>query len=221
MDTDPEYDVADEGLNRTVTVCEEPGASENEPPPLTIKKPEPEAETLADSVPEELEALEIVKLSSVLWPTFTVPNGIDVRLRLMSMTGVMVTVTVAIFPSMVAEMAALPADRPVIRPVDVTGATAALLELHEATRPVKVLPEASRGVAVSWMVAPTWIEPPAGVIDTEATGSATVVVVLGSHPAKTRTTNAGSKRITRVTGAPGLRPNKASLGTAGVQGRDT
>jgi hypothetical protein len=66
MEMLPEYEVTALGAKRTVTVCEEPGASENEPPPLPIEKPAPEAETLPDSVPEELEALEIVKLSSLV-----------------------------------------------------------------------------------------------------------------------------------------------------------
>jgi hypothetical protein len=85
MEMLPEYEVTALGAKRTVTVCEEPGASEKEPPPLMIEKPEALTETLPDRVPEELEALEIVKLSSLVWPTFTVPNRIEFLLNAISM----------------------------------------------------------------------------------------------------------------------------------------
>jgi|SRR5947209_5335271 len=72
-------------------------------------------------------------------------------------TGVVVMVTAAepLLPSLVAVIVAEPAAFPVTSPLELTDATALLLEDQVTTRPVSGLPLASLGVAVSCTVWPT------------------------------------------------------------------
>src|SRR6266545_4167495 len=72
-------------------------------------------------------------------------------------TGTWVTVTAAlpVFPSLVAVIVTEPATFPVTSPLVLTVATAVLLLVQPTVRPVRVLPLASFGVAVSCTVCPT------------------------------------------------------------------
>ena len=87
-------------------------------------------------------------------------------------TGTSVTVMEdeSLLPSDVAVIVAVPWTTPVTRPSWETVATALLL-LLQATLRLRVLPEASLGVAVSWVVPPTVTEALEGAISTEATGT--------------------------------------------------
>jgi len=87
-----------------------------------------------------------------------------------------VIVEVALFPSLVAVMVDEPAVTPVTTPtlacpLAVTVATAALLVAHVTARPLKGLPLASRGVAVSCTAWPTAALTVAGLTLTDATGT--------------------------------------------------
>ncbi len=64
-----------------------------------------------------------------------------------------------------------PAPAPLTSPLPLTGATAVLLLPHVTTRPVRAVPFASRGVAVSCTVAPCGTLADAGVTVTDATGT--------------------------------------------------
>jgi hypothetical protein len=67
--------------------------------------------------------------------------------------GVTVIGALPLFPSLAAEMLAVPGDTAVTSPVvDDTVATAVLSELQVTVRPVSVLPFASNKVAVPWVV---------------------------------------------------------------------
>src|SRR6266566_5738120 len=66
--------------------------------------------------------------------------------------GVTVMAAVPLWPSLVAVMVAEPATTPLTTPLPLTVATEVLLLLHDTTRPVKGLPLASLGVAVSCTV---------------------------------------------------------------------
>src|SRR5207302_686084 len=84
-------------------------------------------------------------------------------------TGVTVMAAVPFWPSLVAVIVAEPATFPVTSPVPVTVATDVLLLAHVTERPVRMLPLASRRVALSCTV---W---PAGTL---ADAGATVTVTL-------------------------------------------
>ena len=66
-----------------------------------------------------------------------------------TVTAVTVTIALAVCPSLVARMVAVPAPVAVTSPVLETVATLAAVVVHETARPVSGLPAASRGVAVS------------------------------------------------------------------------
>jgi len=114
-----------------------------------------------------------VTASCTVPPTATLVDAGD---TLTVATGATVTVMadVPLFPSLVAVIVAEPAATPVTRPVVFTVATAVLLLLHVTTRPVKALPAASRGVAVSCTVCPVITLADAGATVTDATGAATL-----------------------------------------------
>src|SRR3989442_4986689 len=80
-------------------------------------------------------------------------------------------------PSLVAVIVAVPSRSPLTRPPADTVATAALLVAHITTRPVRGLPFASFGVAVSCTVCPAATLAGAGVTVTEATGATVTVTV--------------------------------------------
>jgi hypothetical protein len=88
-------------------------------------------------------------------------------------TGVTVTEAVSLLPSEVAVMVAVPWATPVTRPSWETVATPLLL-LLQATLRLRVSPEASLSVAVSWVVPPTVTEALEGAISTEATGTGVI-----------------------------------------------
>ena len=77
----------------------------------------------------------------------------------------------SLLPSDVAVIVAVPWTTPVTTPLEETVATAVLLLLQATLRPLRALPEASLGVAVSWVVPPTVTEALEGAISTEATGT--------------------------------------------------
>src|SRR6266404_6454904 len=101
-------------------------------------------------------------------------------------TGTFVTVTadVALFPSVVAVIVAEPAATPVTNPLAETVAAATLLVAHVTARPLRAVPFASCGVAVSWVVAPAVRLAAAGLTVTDATGTLLIVTaaVLASVP---------------------------------------
>jgi hypothetical protein len=94
-----------------------------------------------------------------------------------------VKLAVALFPSLVAVMVAVPAPVAVTRPPELTVAMA-LLELDQETaRPVNTLPFASRVLADNCTVPPTWRFAVAGATVTVATGaSATVTLAVPVCP---------------------------------------
>jgi len=84
---------------------------------------------------------------------------------------VTVTAAVAVFPSLVAVIVALPGATAVTTPLGATVATFVLLELHVTTRPVSTLFDASRVVAVSVPVAPVCRARVVGATEMVATGA--------------------------------------------------
>src|SRR5205823_2069131 len=90
---------------------------------------------------------------------------------------VTVIAAVAFCPSLVAVIVAIPTTIPVTRPVAFTLATLAALLAHVTVRPVRGLPFASFGVAVSCTVCPAWTVAVAGLIVTAATATGVTVIV--------------------------------------------
>ena len=91
-------------------------------------------------------------------------------------------VAVPLFPSLVAVIVADPGPPPVTSPLADTVATAVLLLTHVTVRPLKGLPLASSGVAVSCWVPPTRIVAAVGLTLTDATGTATVIADVPLFP---------------------------------------
>src|SRR5947209_6686943 len=81
-----------------------------------------------------------------------------------------VITAVPVFPSLVAEIIAVPAATPVTSPVLLTDATAVLEEVQLTVRPERTLPPASSVAAVSCCVELTPTDAVAGVTVTEPTG---------------------------------------------------
>ena len=118
------------------------------------------------------------------------------------------TAAVALFPSIVAVMTALPAPTPVTRPDDDTVAIVAALELQMVVRPVSGCPVALNGVAVSCTVWPTVTLGAGGVTPTVATGRAatvteddpdfpSIVAVIVTVPAETPVTTPDEFTVAR------------------------
>ena len=95
---------------------------------------------------------------------------------------VTVTAEVPVFPSLVAVIAAEPPPTPVTKPLVDTVATAVLPLAHVTVRPLRALPFASSGVAVSCTLAPADTVAEAGLTATEATGTGTVIAELPVFP---------------------------------------
>src|SRR6266699_1298111 len=99
-------------------------------------------------------------------------------------TGTIATVTVtdavALFPSLVTVIVAVPAATPLTSPMLLTVAAAVLLLAQVIVRPVRTLPAESLVVAESWTVAPSSTLAVAGVSVTDATG--TVATVTAAVP---------------------------------------
>jgi hypothetical protein len=153
----------------------------------------PSAETVATAGLRELHVtarpLSVAPLASSVvaaaWPVPTAVMEFGVRLTFTEATGTTVTVieVVAVFPSLVAVMVAVPTDTAVTRPVVLTVAAPVLLELHVTARPVSALPLASLVSAASCWVAPVTMLADKGVMVTDATGTAeTVIVALPLFP---------------------------------------
>src|SRR5438445_2502828 len=92
-------------------------------------------------------------------------------------TGFTVTAALPVFPSLVAVIVTAPAPAPVTSPVEVTVATAGVLDAQVTDRPDSRLPAASFSVAVSCTVAPTSTTAVTGLIATDATGTLATLVV--------------------------------------------
>jgi len=124
-----------------------------------------------------------VAVNCVVVATVTVAAA---GLTITEATGTFVTVTadVALFPSLVAVIVAEPAATPVTSPLAETVAMAALLVAQVTARPLRAVPFASCGVAVSWVVAPAVRLAAAGLTVTDATGTLLIVTaaVLASVP---------------------------------------
>src|SRR5881398_2934018 len=84
---------------------------------------------------------------------------------------------VPLWPSLVAVIVAEPATFPVTSPVPVTVATDVLLLAHVTERPVRMLPLASRRVALSCTVWPVGTLADAGLTVTDATGTPLTVML--------------------------------------------
>src|SRR5437660_6759434 len=98
---------------------------------------------------------------------------------------VTVTVAVPLLPSLVAVIVVLPAATAATRPVPLTDATAPLAVVQTMARPLRVLPAASLGVAVSCTDCPAGTEALAGLTTTDATGTvATVILAVPLFPSE-------------------------------------
>jgi hypothetical protein len=97
-----------------------------------------------------------------------------VGLTLTDATGAAVTVIadVPLFPSLVAVSVAVPGATPVTKPLALTVAIPELLLAHVTTRPLKTPPVESSVVGVSCTVCPTVAVADAGLMLTDATGTA-------------------------------------------------
>src|SRR2546427_3157243 len=84
---------------------------------------------------------------------------------------------VPLWPSLVAVIVAEPATFPVTSPVPVTVATGVLLLAHVTVRPVRMVPLASRRVALSCTVWPAGTLADAGLTVTDATGTPLTVML--------------------------------------------
>src|SRR2546425_3536792 len=84
---------------------------------------------------------------------------------------------VPLWPSLVAVIVAEPATFAVTSPVPVTVATGVLVLAHVTVRPVRMLPVASRRVAVSCCVWPAGTLADAGLTVTDATGTPLTVML--------------------------------------------
>lgn len=130
-------------------------------------------------------AFRAVAVRFVVQATFTVAeDGETVTVATwLCATALTVTVAVAVFPSMVAVMTALPALTPVTSPEDDTVAMVVAPELQVVVRPVSAWPVELYGVAVSWTVWPTFTLGAAGVTTTLATGvGVTVTLAVPDFP---------------------------------------
>src|SRR3989449_887219 len=90
-------------------------------------------------------------------------------------TGFTVTAALPVFPSLVAVIVTAPAPAPVTSPVEVTVATAGVLDAHVTARPASTLAAASLSVAVSCTVPPTYTFGTVGLMVTDATGTVDTV----------------------------------------------
>src|SRR5207245_1457529 len=95
---------------------------------------------------------------------------------------VTVMVDAPFLPSLVAVIVADPTATPATSPLPFTPAIDEGLLAHVIVRPVSVLPFASLGVAVSWVVCPTNTAAVAGLTVTDATGTGAAVTVTADVP---------------------------------------
>src|SRR5438876_409137 len=120
-----------------------------------------------------------VAVSCTVCPTCTLAGA---GVTATEATGTFVTVIAAVpfWPSLLAVIVAVPGVPAVTSPFPLTVATAALLVAHVTVRPVRGLPLASFGVAVSCTACPTVTLAAAGLTATDATG--TTVTVIAAVP---------------------------------------
>jgi hypothetical protein len=90
--------------------------------------------------------------------------------------GLTVSVALPVLVSLVAMIWTEPGATLVTSPVADTVAAAGLPELHVTLRPVRMLPAASRVIAVDWVVCPAVIDVEARDTVTSATGTGTTVI---------------------------------------------
>jgi hypothetical protein len=98
------------------------------------------------------------------------------RIRLATGAGLIVSVALPVFPSLIAMICTEPAPTAVTTPAGDTVASALLPELHVTLRPVRMLPDASRVVAVACVVWPRVMDVEASETVTIATGTGTTVI---------------------------------------------
>jgi hypothetical protein len=123
-----------------------------------------------------------VATSVVLWPTTRLTEG-GWTVTLATGTAVTVTAALPLLSSLVAVIVAVPADTAVTTPVELTAATAGLLDDQVTSRSVTIVLFASLTVAVSVVVVPATRLFVAGVTMTLPTGAGvTVSVALPDFP---------------------------------------
>src|SRR5881628_2634559 len=141
-----------------------------------------------------------VALSCTVWPAGTLA---DAGLTVTDATGTPLTVMLAVplCPSLVAvSVTGPPAATPLTSPLPFTLAIALLLDCQLIARPVKGLPLASRGVAVSCTVCPIATVPELGVTVTAATGdSVTVTLAVPLCPSLVAVSVTGPPAATPLT----------------------
>jgi hypothetical protein len=126
-------------------------------------------------------ASRVVAVSCAVLPTVSVvEEGETVTVATGAGAGaITVTDALPVFPSLVAVTCAEPAATAVTNPVFAFTEATFEFELdHVITRPVSVLPLASRVVAESWALAPTFNEVDEGETVTVATGTGVVAVTV-------------------------------------------
>ena len=116
-----------------------------------------------------LSAARSTALSCTVDPTSTEGDAGSIVIEATG-GGVTVTVVDALRPSMLAVICAVPADRPVTRPVvAATSAIAVAFDDQAAVFPLIAWPDSSSAVACSWTFAPTATLGVCGVMRTDAT----------------------------------------------------
>src|SRR5438876_10018872 len=128
-------------------------------------------------------------------------------------TGTFVTVIAAVpfWPSLLAVIVAVPGVPAVTSPFPLTVATAALLVAHVTVRPVRGLPLASFGVAVSCTACPTVTLAAAGLTVTVTTGT-TVTVIAAVSPCPPHLT----VTVASPAAAPARKPLLFTVATPGL-----
>src|SRR6266699_1873159 len=123
---------------------------------------------------------------AVSWTACPTGTDADAGLTVTDATGsgpaVTVTAELPLCPSEVAVIVVEPATTPVTSPLPLTVPTAPLLLAQVTVRPLRALPFASFGVAVSWTVCPACTDADAGLTVTDATGTVTAVTVRVAVP---------------------------------------
>jgi hypothetical protein len=113
----------------------------------------------------------VIAVSVIVPPTVSVPL-VGATATDATAIGVTVTLALALFPSLVAEMVAVPAASAAILPFASTLTVCGALDVQLTARPLSVLPFASKVAALSVAVAPIARFTEFGVSVTDATGTA-------------------------------------------------
>lgn len=115
----------------------------------------------------------VMAVSVIVPPTVSVPD-VGATATDATAMGVTVTVALALFPPVVAEMVAVPAATAVIPPFASTATVCGALDVHATARPPSGEPFASNVIALSVAVAPIPRFTLAGATVTDATGTAVI-----------------------------------------------